>query len=104
MTLNQTENIVSVELFSNMVNSLERRLKSEILNHDIKYNPEEANASMLMDFNQIKEVLQKTIDSFYLGYYEVSGFQFITLKNIEDSVSHNLGLVNNAKKLIKFIN
>lgn len=98
------ENIIAVELFTNMINSLESKLKSDILKHDIKYNSNELNCSLSKDFNQIQEVLQKVVDSFYLDYYQVNGFELLTLENFNFSLKHNLELIGNAKKLIKFIN
>ena len=101
----QTENIIAVELFSNMVNSLESKLTSRTsLKHDVKYNLNELNLAFANDFKQIQEVLQSVVDSYYLGYYNVSGFEFFSIENFEYCIKHNLELVNNAKKLIKFIN
>lgn len=98
------ENTIAVELFSNMVNSLETKLTSNILKDEVKYNQKELNESISKDFNQITEVLQNVVDSFYLQYYQVNGFESFTLKNFNRSLKHNLELIGNAKKLIKYIN
>ena len=104
MKTQEIEKTIAVELFTNMVNSLESKLDYTKAKKNAKYNNTEFNQSLSNDFRQITEVLQKVVDGFYLGYYEVDSFRPIFLNNLSESLNHNLKLVNNAKKLIKFIN
>jgi hypothetical protein len=104
MKSTEIEKIITVELFTNMVNSLENRLDYTKAKNNAKYHNLEFNKSLSNDFKQITEVLQNVVDSFYLDYYEVNTFQQINLDNLDYSIKHNLQLINNTKKLIKFIN
>lgn len=104
MTTQEIEKTIAVELFTNMVNSLEYRLDYTKAKQNAKYQNTEFNLSLSNDFKQVTEVLQNVVDEFYLGYYEVDNFKPIFLNNLSESLNHNLKLVNNAKKLIKFIN
>jgi len=101
----KAELIISEELFKNMVSSLEAKLSNEsTLKNEVKYHCNALNESLTKDFDQIVYVLQSLVDSYYLGYYDVSGFVCFNKCNFKEALSHNLSLIGNAKKLIKFIN
>jgi hypothetical protein len=105
MTTLNAELIISESLFSNMVLKLENKLLSKTtLINEIKYHSSELNNSLKKSFDEIVFVLQSVVDSFYLSYYEVEGFILFCESNINEALKHNLSLLNNAKKLIKFIN
>lgn len=103
MKIQQAIEALTTAIFENMVNSLEAKLTSASLKKELQYNCDALNNSLFNDFLTIKEVLQKVVDKYYFNYYEVEGYQQITLCNMQSSISHNLSLVRNAKKLIKFI-
>lgn len=96
--------IISEELFRSMVNRLEQRLSYGVsLKLELRYNEKDLNKSLKSDFDAITEVLQSVVDSQYTGYYEVSGFEYLTVDNLDFSIGHNLNLLKNCNKLLKFI-
>ena len=100
---NNVATIISVELFSKSVNDLENRIKSSRFKTELKYDSEKLNNYLFSEFKEITNVLQTVVNEFYVGQYEISGFQFFSLNDFEFCINHNLGLINNCKKLIKFI-
>lgn len=100
----EVETIISVELFKSMLYRIEQKLNDIVtLKKTLKFNEFEFNNSLKSDFSQMVEVLQNFVDSYYFGYYEVDSYEYMTLSNIELSLKHNKTLLNNAIKLIKFI-
>ncbi len=94
--------ILSVELFERMVNGLENRINHHNFKNDLKYNLQDINNSMEKDFTDIVNLLQKIVDKFYYSKYDINGFIPFNLSDVDFCIEHNLMLVRNCKKLIKF--
>ena len=98
------ELIISKSLFNKMIINIESKLLNHsTLKNEIKYYNLELNTSLKKSFDEIVFALQSVVNSFYLGYYEIDGFIEFSEENITQALSHNLSILNNAKKLIKFI-
>lgn len=103
MNNQDTNNIIAVELLSNTIDNLENKLTDKsTLTKNLKYNEEACNDSMEKDFSWITDVLQNVVDEYYRSYYSVDTFFKINLSNIETAVIHNLDILKNAKKLLKY--
>lgn len=102
MTTQQAQEVISVELFTRMIDNLEARIKSQSFKNEVKYHSEAINKAMFQDFKSIVNVLQAIVNKFYLDKYEISGFQAFSVQDFDFCVSHNLSLINNCKKLIRF--
>jgi len=100
----EVETIIAVDLFSKMVERIENRISHKDFKKELKYNLNDINLYLAKDYKQIVSVLQQTVDSFYLSNYEIKGFQNFSLIDFDFCLKHNLGLINNCKKLIKFSN
>ena len=100
----EVETIIAVDLFSKMVERIESRISHKDFKKELKYNVNDINLYLAKDYEQIVSVLQQTVDSFYLNNYEIKGFQNFSLIDFDFCLNHNLGLIKNCKKLIKFIN
>lgn len=99
------ELIITESLFENMISNLELKFSNKAsLMNEAKYHAESLNSSLKESFDQILFVLQSTVDSFYLGYYEISGFIYFTENSMDEAIEHNSMLLRNARKLIKYIN
>lgn len=103
MTKKQASEIVAFGIFSKMVDNIESRILSQSFKRDLKYNNEQVNKSLTGDYASIVEVLQAVVDKFYHLYYEVEGFQPFSPNNFDSTLSHNLTLLRNCKKLLKFV-
>lgn len=104
MDYQETNNIIAVELLSNTINNLEEKLNDKVsLKRNLKYNEEVCNNSMEKDFSWITDVLQNLVDEYYRSYYSVDTFIRISLSNVEIAVNHNLDILKNAKKLLRYV-
>lgn len=100
---NKVAETISFELFNGMVNSIEQKLLNKAtLKNEIKYHGEQVNKALYNDFKQIVNVLQSVVDEFYLGHYNIEGFVSFSLEDFDFCLDHNMGLIRNCKKLIKF--
>lgn len=97
------ETTLALEIFERMLDSLEGRLTSFDLKKTLHYNESEFNRSAASDFGQIKEVLQTTVDKFFHSYYDVSGYEYMTAENVEETSKANLALLASARKLMRFM-
>lgn len=84
---------ISVELFKNMVNGLDVKLRSSDLKKELAYNLEEINKSLYSDFTQVVEVLQNVVNSRWISHYEIHGFQALSLNDFDSCVNHNLYII-----------
>jgi len=93
---------ISVEIFNRMINSIEMRIQSQSFKTELSYNSVQVNKVLGDSFSEIVNLLQSVVDKFYLGKYEVTGFQQFSLEDFDFCLNHNLSLITNCKKLIKF--
>jgi hypothetical protein len=100
---NQIATQISVALFTNMVSALESKLNGQSLLNEVKYNNHQLNKSLKADFDQITEVLQAVVDSFYYDRYIVNSFMPLHREDLAYCKAHNLELLGSIKKVLKFI-
>ncbi|WP_288373986.1 hypothetical protein [uncultured Chryseobacterium sp.] len=105
MEVTEAMELISIDIFKRMVNDLEAVLSnSSKLKNEIKYHEQAVNKALQSDFEDIVNLLQTVVDKFYVDNYDISGFQYLTPADFESSLKHNLSLVQNCQKLLKFIN
>lgn len=99
------ETTISIEIFNRMILSIENKLNNytELFN-SVKYHNSAFNNALKKDFDQITEVLQKTVDKFYIDNYIVDSYAAFSLNDIDFCKNHNMSILNSMKKLLKFIN
>lgn len=110
MKSQEAEQLIATSLFEEMTTDLEQIL-SDVgsLKDKVKYDAGPFNKSLSEDFAQIVDVLQGVVDESYFNYYEVKGFIAFSKDMLDDEcwfdsvLTHNVKLVNNAKKLLSFI-
>jgi len=102
-TKEQTFDIIALDLFTKMINSIECNISKYSFRDEIKHHGEAVNNALQKDFKDIVELLEGVVNKFYLEHYEIRGFQPFTATDFESCLNHNLGLINNCKKLLKFI-
>lgn len=104
MTNTEIETILAIELFKKEIYFNIGFLSDENnLKNLLKYNEKVINDKLSKEFFEYREILQKTVDSNYLGYYEVNSFEPILMNNFKYSIQRNLETLNAMKKLIKFV-
>ena len=94
---------IAIALFSNRIESLETKLNSRSLKNELKYHASQLNEALAKDFADIASAIQAVVNSRYCEYYEVTGYQYLSLEDYDSCVGHNLRLLSKAKKLLKFI-
>ena len=102
---NQKENVatnIAIELFKQSVARIEDRINSTSFKNEVKYHSKALNAAMANNFNQIVDVLQSVVDSYYINHYEINGFIPFSVADFDICKAHNLGIITNCKKLIAF--
>lgn len=104
MTIQEAKTTISVEIFNNMIISIEGKLNSTSLRNEVEYNNLELNKSLKYDFDQFTEVLQSVVDKFYFDNYIVDSFMPLFLEDLEYCKNKNLALLSSMKKTLKFIN
>ena len=100
---NEAATNISVALFEGMISRLETKIQSNSFKHELKYDSKIVNETLSKDFGDIVSVLNSVVDKFYLKNYEIQGFVPFSLDDLDFCISHNLGLINNCKKLLKFM-
>lgn len=100
---NEAATNISVALFEGMISRLETKIQSNSFKHELKYDSKIVNETLSKDFGDIVSVLNSVVDKFYLKNYEIQGFVPFSLNDLDFCISHNLGLINNCKKLLKFM-
>ncbi len=98
------EQIIATELLNRKVELLESKLNNTSLENEVKYNNKVLNQSLKSDFDQLSDILQRIVDSFYFDRYVVDRFMSFPVGDLKVARNHNLSLLNSMKKLLKFIN
>lgn len=99
------EDLLAVELFKTELRSAENILNKDLgyLKNKLKYHGEALNRALESSINYVSSYLQEVVDQFYHSYYRVNKFEKMTLENLTFAKDHNLEIIRNAQKLIKFI-
>ena len=101
--LNEWVTDLKIDLFTRRIQGLEDAIKAPDFKSQVKYHSESINKAFSVAFEEITTALQNTVDAFYVGYYEVTGFMPFSFDFFDQCLIHNMGLISNCKKLLKFI-
>ena len=85
MNATDAKNIITEQLFIDLVHRLEARLSNhQSLKRDVFNEVDVINNSLADEFNQIVTVLQAVVDKYFFAYYEVPRFVNFSYKHFDE--------------------
>ncbi|MRM93759.1 hypothetical protein D1Z98_01880 [Riemerella anatipestifer] len=104
MKAKEVENILAIEFIKRDIAFIKNLFDNKTaLKKELKYNEKALNERLHESFNHFTEILQKTVDKYYFGFYEVKKYIKLDIDYLDETIEENSEVLRNIEKLIKFV-